>query len=149
MQKQFTEDASHELRTPLTVLQTNMEVLKSDPDLTIKEQEKWIGYIDDEIKRMSKLVSELLTLSRLDNNKHNEDYVDLNMTEELFKIIEAYSKFVKNKNLELKSNIDKNVIFSCQPNKIRQLINIFLDNAIKYNNPGGYIELSLKKKKNI
>ncbi|MCQ2977978.1 MAG: HAMP domain-containing histidine kinase, partial [archaeon] len=144
-QKQFTEDASHELRTPLTVMQTNLEVLKSEKDSTIKEQYKWIEYIDDEVVRMTNLVSDLLTLSRMDNNKHNEEMQEVNLTEELFKIIEAYQKYVKNKNLELRSNIDKNIYFTCQKEKIIQLINIFLDNAIKYNKPNGYIELSLKK----
>lgn len=147
-QKQFTEDASHELRTPLTVMQTNLEVLKSDTNLTIKEQEKWIGYLDDEVKRMSHLVSDLLDLSRLDNNRFNEEYVELNMTEELFKTAEAYSKFIKARGLELRTNIDKNVSFYCQPNKIRQLLTIFIDNAIKYNRANGFIELGLKKKEN-
>lgn len=144
-EKQFTEDASHELRTPLTVMKTNLEVLKSEKDKTIEESYKWIEYLDDEVLRMTNLVEELLALSRMDKNTHKKQKEEVNLTEEFFKIIEAYQKFVKNKNIELKSNIDKNVIFNCEKEKIIQLINIFLDNAIKYNKPDGYIELSLKK----
>lgn len=144
-QKQFTEDASHELRTPLTVIKTNMEVLKSDKESKIKEVDKWLGYIDDEVTRMTELVNDLLSLSRLDNESKKEEIEDLNLTEELYKTIEVYKEYVEGKGLTLKSDIDKNVTFTCHPGRIKQLINIFLDNAIKYNKENGSIEIDLKK----
>lgn len=144
-QKKFTEDASHELRTPLTVMKTNMEVLKSDKKATIEDVDKWIGYIDDEVSRMTELVNDLLSLSRLDNESKKEEIEDLNLTEELYKTCEVYKKYIEGKGLTLKSDIDKNVTFTCHPGRIKQLINILLDNAIKYNKENGEVKIILKK----
>lgn len=144
-QKQFTEDASHELRTPLTVMKTNMEVLKSDKKATIEDVDKWIGYIDDEVSRMTELVNDLLSLSRLDNESKKEEIEDFNLTEELYKTCEVYKKYIEGKGLTLKSDIDKNVTFTCHPGRIKQLINILLDNAIKYNKENGEVKIILKK----
>ena len=144
-QKQFTENASHELRTPLTVMKTNIAVLKSEKDSKISEQYKWIEYIDDEITRMSKLVNELLILTRLDNDSRREEVEAINLTEELKKIIEEYSNLIDEKGLTLTSKLAKNIYFKGEPTRIRQLINIFLDNAIKYNKPDGTISIILRK----
>lgn len=144
-QKQFTENASHELRTPLTVMKTNIAVLKSEKDSKISEQYKWIEYIDDEITRMSKLVNELLILTRLDNDSRREEVEAINLTEELKKIIEEYSNLIDEKGLTLTSKLAKNIYFKGELTRIRQLINIFLDNAIKYNKPDGTISIILRK----
>ncbi|MCQ2749523.1 MAG: HAMP domain-containing histidine kinase [Clostridia bacterium] len=94
---------------------------------------------------MTELVNDLLSLSRLDNEKDKDEIEDLNLTEELYKTCEVYKKYIEGKGLTLKSDIDKNVTFTCHPGKIKQLINILLDNAIKYNKENGEVKIILKK----
>lgn len=65
----FTADASHELRTPLAVIQTNIELVMDNNDETVESQKKWLNNILTENQRMSKLVDELLTLSRADTER--------------------------------------------------------------------------------
>ena len=63
-QQQFVADASHELKTPLTVIQTTTDILLSNKDHTIRSEQKWMDYIQSETERMSKLVSDLLYLTK-------------------------------------------------------------------------------------
>ena len=64
-QQQFVADASHELKTPLTVIQTTTDILLSNKDHTIRSEQKWMDYIQSETERMSKLVSDLLYLTKV------------------------------------------------------------------------------------
>lgn len=69
-QNDFTADASHELRTPLAVIQANLELVMDNGEETVESQKKWMSNILTENKRMSKLVNELLTLSRADTETY-------------------------------------------------------------------------------
>ena len=64
-QKQFIADASHELKTPLAIIKTNTSLVLSHPDDTIKNQSKWINYINLQTDRMSELISEMLSLAKM------------------------------------------------------------------------------------
>ncbi len=66
-QRQFAADASHELRTPLSVVLASAEILESDTSITSPFLKQVIGDIHDEVKKMTKLVSDLLVVARSDN----------------------------------------------------------------------------------
>ena len=68
-QKRFIADASHELKTPLAIINTNIELINSNEEDTIKNQKKWINYISFQTERMSNLVNNLLYLAKADNNE--------------------------------------------------------------------------------
>ena len=65
-QRQFVADASHELKTPITVILANVGILLTHPDDLVREQSKWIDYIQDEATRMKSLVDDLLFLAKSD-----------------------------------------------------------------------------------
>ena len=65
-QKQFVADASHELKTPLAIIKTNTSLILSNPEDQVKNQAKWVKYIEDQSDRMSNLVNEMLSLAKLD-----------------------------------------------------------------------------------
>ena len=68
-QKQFVADASHELKTPLTVISANTDVILSNENETVKSQSKWLNYIKEETKRMTKLVNSMLYIAKYDSNE--------------------------------------------------------------------------------
>ena len=78
-QKQFVSDASHELKTPLAVIEANSDVLQDKVG-----ENKWITYIQNEVKIMNKLVNDLLTLARMENtNSNNIQKFDLSKEDQM------------------------------------------------------------------
>ena len=67
-QRDLVANASHELKTPLTIIATNLSVIKSEPDSTVKDNEKWISSISTQLVRMRDLINNMLELSKLEQS---------------------------------------------------------------------------------
>lgn len=141
-QAEFVQNASHELRTPLTIIQAKQEMLLQSPDSKIIEKSEDIALTLSETRRLSKMATELMDLARADSNNSviNKSNTDLN---ELIKNISVpYQEManMQNKTLNVSTNCNKKVLVD--PNKIRQLLVILLDNALKYTEEGDTIEIN-------
>lgn len=142
-QQAFISNASHELRTPLTLIKATAEFgLRSRPDETQK------GLLQDvlhESDYMSKLVDDLLLLSRLDTHrlKLNRELIDVN--ELLKEIRRQIEKIACDKGLDLVLGEVQGVIWG-DPTRMRQVLLILLDNAMRYTPSGGVIQLEAQKK---
>ena len=68
-QRDLIANASHELKTPLTIIATNLSVIKSEPDSTVKDNEKWIASISTQLVRMRDLINSMLELSKLEQSE--------------------------------------------------------------------------------
>lgn len=139
-QKQFISDASHELKTPLTVISANADVLSGEIS-----GNKWLDYIQDQVKRMNVLVNELLNLTRLENNTANFIRTDFDLSKAVESTALPFEcqAFEMNKNFVL--DIDTGITVNGSEQHIKQMTAIFIDNAIKYSNDGGTVRVSLKK----
>ncbi len=139
----FIADASHELRTPLAVVTSNLEIVMENETETIGSQKKWFGNIHSELERMKKLVDDLLFLARADaEDEIPKDYFDLSGL--LFKIYDSFIPLAKKKSLNLILDNKNDVTAFGSEFQIKQLITILLDNAIKYTDCGGKIQLKLE-----
>ena len=140
-QKRFISDASHELKTPIAVILASSEALENN-----KDEPKWLDNIKEESIRMNKLVTNLLDLTRIENNT-KFDYTNLS------KLIEkstlTLESLMYEKNIKLEYNIDDNISFKCNSDQMKQLITILLDNAIKHSDKKGIIKVNLKNNKDI
>lgn len=141
-QKRFITDASHELKTPIAVIQANSEVLEIDFD------KKWIDNIKSETERMNRLISNLLDLSKLDNNQENKLYSQNNFSKIVEKSALTFESAMFEKKIKLKLDIEEDVKFLCDSDQMKQLVGIFVDNAIKHSVENGEIVVSLKNEKN-
>lgn len=105
--------------------------------------------IKSETERMSKLVTDLLDLSKLEDTEHKEVYNEVNLS----KIIEnkalSFESLMFEQELTLKLNIENDIIYKCNQDKIKELLSILIDNAIKHSYQKSSIEVSLMKNKNI
>ncbi len=139
-QNQFVSDASHELRTPIAVIQGYIDLLdrwgKDDP----KVLEEGIRSVKQEIESMKILVEQLLFLARSDKNTLKIDKQTINLSDICNRIIKETS-FIDDEH-ELIAKITDNVLICADPELIKQLIRIFIDNAIKYTPEGGTITLA-------
>jgi len=137
-EKRFIADASHELKTPISVIMASADAYSNDKD------KKWINNIKSESERMSKLVKDLLDLTKLENDK---ELVKENQN--LSKIIESsvltFESLFYEQKLKLDYNITDEINFVCNQDSIKELMSILIDNAIKYSDKDGKITVNLYK----
>lgn len=139
----FIADASHELRTPLAVVNSNLEIVMENQNETVGSQNKWLGNIQSELERMKKLVDDLLFLARADDEgEMPKEHFDLSYL--LYKIYNAFMPLAQKKGLKLLLDTKDNITVYGNEFRIKQLITILLDNAIKYTDNRGIIELKLE-----
>ncbi|MDL2276495.1 HAMP domain-containing histidine kinase [Breznakia sp. OttesenSCG-928-G09] len=144
-QKQFVSDASHELKTPLTIINTNIDLVLSNEKDQVTNQKKWLINIKDETSRMTKLTNNLLYLAKLDDHNIQALYHDFDFSSTLEEATLSIEGIAFEKGLEIKSNIQKNIIIHGSSEQLRQVIIILLDNAIKYSENTNKIEVLLTK----
>lgn len=147
-QKQFIQDASHELKTPLASINANLDVITSNTGETVESQQKWLGYIYYEIERMSKLVNDLLSLAKADNIDMVIQLYPLNLSESLENSLLSMETFIYEKGIQLNQKIEQDVMINGDKDKAEQAIKILLDNAVKYVNESGSIDVLLDCRKN-
>lgn len=140
-QKRFITDASHELKTPLTIIDANTEVLEME-----NGESQWTKSTRKQIQRLSGLVQQLVTLSRLDEEKGLQDIAEFNLSEAISESVQPYEALAQTKEKNLTLDIEKDISYVGDEKSIRQLAGILMDNAVKYSSEKGSITLTLKKK---
>jgi len=147
---EFISIASHQLRTPLTAIKGYGSMLLEGDfgDVEEEKQREAINTIVVSSQRLTNLVENLLSISRIESGRLKFDFKDLQLTEVVEEIVNNLQKNAKEKNLYLK--IEKSAkelpLVNMDDEKIRQIVINFIDNAIKYTKEGG-ITVSLKKGK--
>jgi two-component system, OmpR family, sensor histidine kinase CiaH len=142
-QKDFVADASHELRTPLAVIETTVDLLISKRKQTIDSQIKWLKNIQTENKRMTKLVQDLLFIARADSE---QVLLEMRIFPLYSALLEAYSPFealALQRGICLKPFGGPPINFLGDEAKIKQLVVILMDNAIKHTPSGGEVGMIL------
>lgn len=135
-QKEFVADASHELRTPLTVIQTNLDVVLSDDEGTVEENEMWLDNAYSETRVMAKLIDQLLILAKADANEGKLDISEFSISEVVENVCQSMEILAKNKGLDFKLNLEEDMKIRADYDKIRRMIVILVDNAVKYTEEG-------------
>ena len=139
-QQAFISNASHELRTPLTLIRATAEYgLRSHPDI---QQKSVLEDVLHESDYMNRLVDDLLLLSRLDTHRLQlkREVVPLaNLLEETGRLVD---KIARDKDIELVVNPAQGAIWG-DPTRIRQVLLILLDNAMRFTPRGGIIRLEV------
>ena len=142
-QRQFAADASHELRTPLSVVLASAEILESDTSITSPFLKQVIGDIHDEVKKMTKLVSDLLVVARSDNQALKLKVTKVDLAAALDQTLRLMQPLAEKKNLTLRREGLNTLTAKLDEQKIKQLMLILVDNAVKYTPSGGTITVRL------
>lgn len=145
-QKQFVADASHELKTPLAVISANTEVILANPQESVSGQSKWLAYIQSETMRMSKLITNLLSIARMDSDASDkENTLPLSLSEVVSNICLVFEPIIYENGKTLNTVIQRGVMFSADEDSVKQLLSILLDNAVLHSVPRAQITVSLSK----
>ncbi len=144
-QKRFIADASHELKTPIAVIDANVEVLLQDDP-----ENKWLGYIKTENERMSRLVLDMLTLAKTDAGRMNVEMLPFDLAKAVTLSVLPFESiaFEQEKFLVLAGIPDEPVIVNGDESKIKQVVIILVDNAIKNSEKGALIRIRLERDNN-
>lgn len=146
-QKKFVADASHELKTPVSIINANYDALLANQEETIKSQLKWLGYIRIGTDRMTKLINELLSLARLEDVNFEARKMPYNISNAIHDVMLSMEAVVIEKGIKLTQSIETDIIVKGDAEKIKQVVTILFDNAIKYSDENGQIDISLIKSK--
>lgn len=142
-QKRFVADASHELRTPLATINANADLLLSHPDSTIADEKKWIIYIKDETERMTGLTNDLLYLAKSDADREEKVSSSVSLSDITESTILETEAAAFEKGLELTYSVEPDITVIASQDRLKQLILILIDNALKYTPQKGKINISL------
>ena len=138
-QKQFITNAGHEMKTPLAIIQSN-----NDTMALIHGENKYNVHIRAQTKRLNVLMSNLLTLAKLDEEilLPTESVNISDLTNELLPV---YQEDAQARNLHFNMQIEPDITIQTNRDSFRQMLTILLDNALKYTPDHGYIHLSLTR----
>lgn len=138
-QQQFISDAGHELKTPLTVISANADILADEIG-----DNKWLTYIKGQAERMRILVQEMLDLTKITNSDQHVAQSRFNISSLVENVALPFEcqAFEQKKTFHIE--LEPNVEFLGNTERIRRMVGIFVDNAFKYSNENGTIKVQLK-----
>ncbi len=140
-QKQFVTDASHELKTPLTIISANVDILEMEG-----QENQWTASIRNQVKRLRRLTEQMVTLSRMEE----EDKLQLTecrLSELAAEAAAVFEPLAKAQDKKLTLEIEEVPVCKGDEEKLRQMLSLLLDNALKYTPEQGEICLKLEPAK--
>ena len=141
--KEFSENASHEMQTPLAVASGKLELLVESNDLSI-EQLGLVQETQQALSHLSKLGEALLLLTKIENQEFAPQ-TSFNFSEILRKEVATFEELASMKGLDFEKDIASGIQLRLDPGLARILVSNLLKNAIRHNNPDGWIKVSLNQ----
>lgn len=138
-QRKFISDASHELKTPIAVISANADVLKTN------EENRYLDSIKSQTKRLNLLVTDMLTLARMDESHKTLVKETFCLSDVVTEAVLPFDAVSFENGKVLLSEIEKNVEYYGNRESVKKMIDILLDNAVKYATKGGTIKVTLVK----
>ena len=143
-QKQFIADASHELKTPLAVILTNTELLQSS-SFSREKKDHFLDNIRTMAGQMQKLVEGMLELSRIDSGSVQARMENLNLSSLTEETLYPFEPLYFESGRQLESEITPGIQVNGNASQLRQLLEILLDNALKYSSAASSVSVRLQK----
>ena len=143
-QKRFISDVSHELKTPLGVIMADLDMQVMDHGQT-----EWLENAQTQTDHMAGLIDRLVTLSLLDENMHRAEAVLLSLSLLTEDVAEEFAPAARARNLVMETAIADGVELYGNESSLRELLNILLDNAVKYAPEDGCVRVSLSRNRKI
>lgn len=140
----FSADASHELRTPLTILQLELEGIIHSPTLSGAMEEQ-VGSALEETHRMSRIVENLLTISRLDAGDAHLEKLPVNLSALVTATAVEMKILAQEKSIGLHVSSEDDVWVNGDRTRLQQVVVNLIDNAIKYTPEGGRVDIRLRE----
>lgn len=146
IQRRFMADASHELRTPVAIIRGESEVALSSEMRTANEYRESLAIVQDEGKRLARIVEDLFTLARADVGQYPVERSNMYLDETVGQCVRSVDSLATQRGLRLEYETSACELFFTGDEALLQRMTLnILDNAIKYTPPGGVVSVSLKR----
>ncbi len=141
--QEFVSNVSHELKTPITSMKVLADSLLMQPDAPIELYREFMGDIVEEIDRENQIITDLLTLVKLDKEVASLNIAPINMNESIELIMKRIRPLAQEKNIELVFESFRPVIAEVDEVKMNIALSNLMENAVKYNVLDGWVRVSL------
>lgn len=150
-QQDFVNNAAHELRTPMAVIQGKLENMLMKPEATVRDQSNAIILSLSEVRRLTSLTNNMLTLAKSGSNMTKIEKKATNVSDFLGEIIAPYEEMAQFDGKKVTLNVDVDQEVFIDQKRIHQLLVLLLDNALKYSDEGALVSVKagIEKKKFI
>lgn len=143
MRSEFVANVSHELKTPLTSIKGFVETLKAgaieDNDAAVR----FLSIIEDEANRLNRLISDILSLSEIENKKSKPRNEIIDTQEKIMEIVSLLQNQAVHKSISLNAKIDADLSkLKGDTDQFKQMLINLIDNALKYTSEGGTVEVA-------
>lgn len=146
MRRSFVANVSHELKTPMTTISGFVDGIL-DGTVPPEKQSYYLKIVSDEVKRLSRLVHSMLDLSRIDSGEMKMTSVRMNLTDAVCNVLVSSAPRIEGKNLSITGMEDcESIEIDGDYDLMSQVLYNLLDNAIKFTNEGGNIDIRLTQK---
>lgn len=142
--KEFLGNVSHELRTPLSYIKGYSEAIIDGTVTREDDSKKYLQLIHREAGRMQRLVRDLLDLAQLEGKSIPMDKQPLALAQLIEEVLEKFVPFLQEKNLQLVKTLDHDVIIMGDQDRIEQIIQNIMENAIRYSRDNDSIHVTLE-----
>jgi heavy metal sensor kinase len=144
-QRRFMADASHELRTPVAIVCGESEVALSQDQRSREEYRESLSILQDEGRRLTRIVEDLFTLARADAGQYLSDSAAFYLDETVGECVRAVRSLAARRELDLQyRHAEVEMLFRGDEGLIRRMVLNLLDNAIKYTPAGGHVSVELR-----
>ncbi len=139
-QKQFITDAGHEIKTPLTIINANVDIL----EMELGENES-LADIQQQTKRLRSLTNDLVMLTRMEESENSMQKIEFPVSDVVTEAVLPFRNVALQQGKEFVCNIQPLLTLKGNDKAIIQLVNILMDNALKYSPAGGTVAFQLTK----
>ena len=148
LRKDVMANVSHDLRTPLTMIRAYAEMIRDISGNNKEKRERHTQVIIDESERLTKLVNDMLNLTKLQSGVEPMDIKTIDLSILTLSIIERFDIYSEKEGYVFEKNIDSGVYVNADERKIEQAIYNLIGNAINYTGANKKVIVNLKKNKN-
>jgi len=150
MRADFVANVSHELRTPLTSLVGFIETLRGPARGDIEAQDRFLNLMEGQSNRMTRIVNDLLSLSRIEMNEHTIPNDEVSLKQIIATVADLLAPQAKDRDVTIELDLDEleNPVLG-HPDELTQLFQNLIENAIKYGGTGSKVRVSAKVVENI
>lgn len=147
-QRQFITDAGHDIKTPLTIISADADVLRMDLEAAGMEDDyEWVDDIKGQVSNLTDLTNRLIYISKLDEAQDmRQNGVDFSLSDVVTEQLQTFRSRAKVGDRTLVGNVQAGVQMHGDQHAITQMVAALLDNALKYSDPGGTIEVTLAER---
>ncbi len=144
MRNSFLANVSHELRTPMTTIAGFIDGINSGA-IPPEKHEYYLGVISSEVHRLSRLVSQILDVSKLESGERKFNYTDFDVAEMARLVLISFEQKIEDKKLDVAFDAEDDMIVSADKDAIHQVIYNLCHNAIKFAKEGGVFSITVSR----